>query len=114
MRLRYHNRVPGKGRSSTVKIFRSPDKSIKDDTRIIGEGPGRQIIAVCPECGTSRKAVKAGSHNSGLNGFVPGIKKGDLLIGSHSVGGGFYSVLRGDALCKGVGMPVVITSLEEN
>ena len=63
-------------------------------------------ITICPVCKASVAIKLATAEECGKYGAVPDIKKGDPIIGNHRVGGGRYSVMRGDALCMGVLLPI--------
>lgn len=85
-------------------IYRhAPRDPAKPDTRGKGPGRGEQGIATCPVCGAEVTLRKARSEDVGLEARIA---FGDLLLSQHRVGGGRYSARRGDARCKGSGLPL--------
>lgn len=78
----------------------------KDKRPTVGVGFGKQGAVICPECQTITKAKRATREECGLYGRISGIRKGDLIVGKHRVGGGTVSIMRGDVVCKGFGLPI--------
>ena len=90
---RYHNAFGhGQGLIAEKKIKKGPDPK--------GIGRGQQGRGVCVECGADVTLRKAQPYQIAWN-----VRTGDLVCGSHRVGGGGYSLRRGDAICQGVGRP---------
>ena len=65
-----------------------------------------QGLTICPICQASVGIKKATGDECGQYGAVSGIKLGNLIIRKHRVGGGQYSIMRGDVLCNGFGLPI--------
>jgi hypothetical protein len=86
-------------------FFAAKTDGIKDK-RTTDPAKSHQGTIICPECNTLVGLKKATADESGVNGIVSGIRKGDLIIRKHRVGGGAYSMRLGDALCKAVYHPV--------
>lgn len=58
---------------------------------------------VCPACGASVNIKRAGVYDIEMK---PSIKYQSLIVSKHRVGGGQYSMTKGDYLCKGFGHPI--------
>jgi len=108
-KIRHSRQYYRSGSIGIGRIFTSADTAIKKDKRpnVTRIGGGNPLMIVCPKCDGIVRSKKAVDSESGpTNGRVLGIKKGDLIIGSHRFGGGTYSIRRGDVLCIGVGLPI--------
>lgn len=92
-------------------IYRGGDPGpAPKDHRSKTPGTGQQGSLDCPLCGAQVTLKKATEYD-----LYPDLKIGDLIITRHRVGGGRYSVKRGDVLCKQSGqMPPRNGELDEH
>jgi hypothetical protein len=94
----------GNARPSNL-AFIDPTSAGRKDRRRTTNNKSQQPEVICMECDATVRLKKATQEESGIHGAVPGIKRGDLIVSTHRVGGGMYSARRGDIRCKGSGLP---------
>lgn len=86
-------------------VFTSPADALRRDNRTNFDGSGFQGRTTCRECGATVTKKKAIREEAGENAVVPGIEVGDIITARHRPGGGRCSLMRGDVICRGAGLP---------
>ena len=90
-----------RGRQSIASpgAWKPPASEAKPDKRSDFAGFGQGGIVICHVCGADVTLKKATVNEIDRDS---GVRVGDLVIGSHRLNGGRYSVRRGDPRCPAV------------
>ena len=103
-----NQRTTSLGRARLVRAPAAVAKTPAPDKRTRTPGQGGRGTTRCPSCDAevSLKGAVFSDHDAG-------IRLGDSVLSPHRVGGGRYSVMRGDARCPGSDQLPVITAAGE-